>query len=59
MIKIIIIITFFFASFILSAQNTDVYWDKERTTTHKTILGAAAKSCIKANELPIGITEIV
>lgn len=59
MIKVIITTSILFLTMITSGQNSEGYWDKERTTTKEVILGAGSKTWIRTDELPVGTTEIV
>lgn len=59
MIKIIITASILLLTMITSGQNSEGYWDKERTTTKEVILGAGSKTWIRTDEFPTGTTEIV
>lgn len=49
----------FYYAFHLQAQNTQGYWDKERSTYKEKIIYAGERYWIRSDELPVGTTEIV
>ncbi len=57
--KIIPLFILFIVSNVLSAQETDGYWDKERITNKEIKLSAGDKIIIKSEDLPVGTTEFV
>jgi tetratricopeptide (TPR) repeat protein len=58
-LKVLILLCYGVQITLSFAQNTQGYWDKERTTTKEAVLYPGARYWIRTDELPLGTTEIV